>query len=97
MTGFAVQLPRIGVFKILRIAHLHGDPGQVSGAGLGIATSASDSAIAPSADISSMAHFSLFGPAAAASSRCVRESSTPATRPPRPPAGSGPTSPIGSS
>ena len=45
---------------------------------------ASDSAIAPSADISGMAHFSPFGPAAAASSRCARESSTPATRPPRP-------------
>ena len=55
MTGFAVQLPRIGVFKILRrIAHLYGD-----------------------------GHGSLFpfGPVAAASSRCVRESSTPATRP----------------
>ena len=38
MTGFAVQLSRIGVFKILRIAHLYGDPEQVSGAGLGIAT-----------------------------------------------------------
>ena len=73
MTGFAVQLPRIGVFKILRglrtCTAIRGKcPALVSES----QPAASDSAIAPSADISGMAHFSPFGPAAAASSRCAR-------------------------